>query len=134
MAPVLMQFIAQSMFLGYIGAYYINVGNTYANRAVGTLLALVGGTIMTRAVQHVAFDGQSAWFFSLFWLGFSSLMGAVKESSPATEVTAPVLPAQRPSGFVEPVNRSDAKPAPDSSRAPEKAPPSRQIPTDAAQR
>ena len=77
MAPVLMQFAAQSLFVGYICCHYVHLGNQYLNRAVGIVLSLVGGIILTRAVQLISFDGQSCWFFSLFWLGFSSLMGAV---------------------------------------------------------
>ena len=34
-------------------------------------------TLGLRFVQYVAWDGQSCWFLALFWLGFSSLMGAV---------------------------------------------------------
>jgi len=39
--------------------------------------AIVGAIVAERGLQHICFDGQSCWFFSLFWLGFSSLMGAV---------------------------------------------------------
>lgn len=77
MVPIIMQLIAQTLFIGFICCYYVNLGNKIVDRVVGVLLAVAGGVIMTRAVQHICFDGQSCWFFSLFWLGFSSLMGAV---------------------------------------------------------
>ncbi|HEY7087474.1 MAG TPA: cbb3-type cytochrome c oxidase subunit I [Tepidisphaeraceae bacterium] len=89
MTPVIMQFLAQALFLGYICAYYVNVGNKYVDRILGVLLSIVGGIIMTRAVQHIAFDGQSCWFFSLFWLGFSSLMGAVNYLTTVIKLRCP---------------------------------------------
>src|SRR5262245_46490972 len=70
MLPIFMQFIAQALLIGYICCWYVHVGNKSVNRALGVLLSIVGGIIMTRAVQHISFDGQSCWFFSLFWLGF----------------------------------------------------------------
>ncbi|WP_428937230.1 cytochrome c oxidase subunit I [Fontivita pretiosa] len=89
MTPVILQFLAQSLFIGYICAYYVNVGNKYADRILGTALAIVGGVILTRLVQPVAFDGQSAWFFSIFWLGFSSLMGAVNYLTTVIKLRCP---------------------------------------------
>jgi heme/copper-type cytochrome/quinol oxidase subunit 1 len=89
MAPVIMQFIAQALFIGYICCHYVHLGNKYLNRAVGVLLSIVGGIIMTRAVQHISFDGQSCWFFSIFWLGFSSLMGAVNYLTTVIKLRCP---------------------------------------------
>ncbi|HMB96021.1 MAG TPA: cbb3-type cytochrome c oxidase subunit I, partial [Tepidisphaeraceae bacterium] len=89
MAPVWMQFIAQSLFVGYICCYYVHVGNKYANRAVGIVLSLIGGLLITRFVQFMCFDGQSCWFFSLFWLGFSSLMGAVNYLTTVIKLRCP---------------------------------------------
>ncbi len=77
MAAVVMNFAAMALFIGYICAYYVHLGNKAVNVAVSIVLALVGGLLLTRLVQRIVIDGQSAWFLSLFWLGFSSLMGAV---------------------------------------------------------
>src|SRR5205814_52858 len=77
MAPVIMNYVAQFMMAAYICAYYIRLGNNIVNVGVSVLLSLIFATFMVRGVQHVAYDGQSCWFLSLFWLGFSSLMGAV---------------------------------------------------------
>jgi cytochrome c oxidase subunit 1 len=89
MTPVIMQFAAQTLFVGYICCHYIHVGNKYANRAVGVVLSIIGGWALTRFVQFAAFDGQSCWFFSLFWLGFSSLMGAVNYLTTVIKLRCP---------------------------------------------
>src|SRR5947208_5132804 len=77
MAPIYMSLFAQFMLSAYICAYFVKLGNTFLNAAVSILVSAIFALIMARAIQHVAYDGQSCWFFSLFWLGFSSLMGAV---------------------------------------------------------
>src|SRR4029079_3609797 len=89
MTPVIMQFLAQALFIGYICCHYIHVGNKIANRIVGVILSIIGGVIMCRTVQHISFDGQSCWFFSLFWLGFSSLMGAVNYLTTVIKLRCP---------------------------------------------
>jgi cytochrome c oxidase subunit 1 len=89
MSAVIMQFIAQSLFIGFICCYYVRLGDKTIDAVVGTILAMIGGLIMTRFVQHVVFDGQSAWFFSLFWLGFSSLMGAVNYLTTVIKLRCP---------------------------------------------
>ena len=33
--------------------------------------------VAVHGLQHAVFDGQSAWFLSIFLLGFSSILGAV---------------------------------------------------------
>src|SRR5207237_4782563 len=68
---------AQFMLSAYICAYFVKLGNQFLNIAVSVLVSAIFALVMCRAIQHVAYDGQSCWFFSLFWLGFSSLMGAV---------------------------------------------------------
>jgi len=75
--PIWMNFIAMFMGVAYICAYYVNVGSKTANAIVSIVLSTIGAILTLRAVQYVAWDGQSCWFLSLFWLGFSSLMGAV---------------------------------------------------------
>ncbi len=77
MTPVIMTFIALFMFVAYVCAYYVNLGNKVLDICVSVVLSLIGGIVITRGVQHAVFDGQSAWFLSITWLGFSSLMGAV---------------------------------------------------------
>jgi cytochrome c oxidase subunit I len=77
MVAVWTNFTAFFLFIAYMCAYYVHVGHKAANVAVSIVLSLIGAIVLTRFVQHFCFDGQSCWFFSLFWLGFSSLMGAV---------------------------------------------------------
>src|SRR5205823_10527033 len=74
---VITNFITFFLFIAYMCTYYVHVGPTIANAIVSVILSLLGAAVMVRFVQHFCFDGQSCWFFSLFWLGFSSLMGAV---------------------------------------------------------
>ena len=40
-------------------------------------------------VQYMVFDGQSAWFFSLFLLGFSSIMGSVNYLATVVKLRCP---------------------------------------------
>src|SRR5689334_18050523 len=77
MAPVIMNFLAVFGMFAFMGAYQINVGHKIADVILTIVLAAVGTDLLVRGIQHVAWDGQSCWFLSLLWLGFSSLMGAV---------------------------------------------------------
>jgi heme/copper-type cytochrome/quinol oxidase subunit 1 len=77
MAPIVMNFVAMSLMIGFICAYQIHTGSKIGDIILSILLSVTAGTLLTRGIQHVAFDGQSCWFLSLFLLGFSSLMGAV---------------------------------------------------------
>jgi cytochrome c oxidase subunit 1 len=77
MIAVITNFIGFFLFFAYMCAYYVHVGPKAANAVVSIILSAVGAALMVRFVQKICFDGQSCWFFSLFWLGFSSLMGAV---------------------------------------------------------
>jgi cytochrome c oxidase subunit 1 len=77
MAPVIMNFIAIFGMFAFMSAYQVRLGNKFLNAAVAILLPLVGALVMVRGIQRVAWDGQSCWFLSILWLGFSSLMGAV---------------------------------------------------------
>src|SRR5262249_2155495 len=63
-------FIAFFLFIAYMCAYYVHVGPKWLNAVVSILLSLVGAIVSVRLIQHICFDGQSCWFFSLFWLGF----------------------------------------------------------------
>jgi heme/copper-type cytochrome/quinol oxidase subunit 1 len=74
-ASVIMGFIATAMMFGYICAYYVRLGSVAVNLPVGLALSLVAGYFVSKGIQYAAFDGQAAWFLSITWLGFSSLMG-----------------------------------------------------------
>ncbi len=76
-AAVVMNFIAMFLFCAYMCAYYVHLGPKVVNVVASIILSVLGAVVLERGVQHVAWDGQSCWFLSLFWLGFSSLMGAV---------------------------------------------------------
>jgi cytochrome c oxidase subunit I len=65
---------AVALFIGLAGVAYVLCG---LNAALGTFLSTLFALFAVRFVQRAAFDGQSAWFLSIFLLGFSSLMGAV---------------------------------------------------------
>jgi heme/copper-type cytochrome/quinol oxidase subunit 1 len=76
-ASLIAGFLAMFGMCGFICAYFMRFQSLPANILVGTLLSLVGGYFLTKGAQFAAFDGQSAWFMALIWLGFSSLMGGI---------------------------------------------------------
>jgi cytochrome c oxidase subunit 1 len=76
-ASLIAGFLAMSAMIGFICAYFIRFGNVIVNFAVGLVLSVTVGYFLNKGVQYAAFDGQSAWFLSIGWLGFSSIMGAV---------------------------------------------------------
>lgn len=75
--PILMLFFAWFMCFAFIGAYFIRFKSNALNVVTTTVLSLIVAYFATQGSQFAAFDGQSCWFFSIFLLGFSSLMGAV---------------------------------------------------------
>jgi cytochrome c oxidase subunit 1 len=77
MAGVITNFLSVFAMFAFMGAYQINVGNKIADVVLNIALSVVGAALLVRGIQHVAWDGQSCWFLSILWLGFSSLMGAV---------------------------------------------------------
>src|SRR3954464_12555837 len=77
MAPIILNLFMNFMLGAYICAYFVKLGNNFLNVGVSVLLSAIYAVLMVRGIQHVAYDGQSCWFLSIFWLGFSSLMGAV---------------------------------------------------------
>ncbi|MGH7178765.1 MAG: cytochrome c oxidase subunit I, partial [Tepidisphaeraceae bacterium] len=76
-AAIIMNFLSCFMMFAYLCAYQVNVGNKTADIVISILLSLTGAYFLVHGIQRVAWDGQSCWFLSIFWLGFSSLMGAV---------------------------------------------------------
>jgi cytochrome c oxidase subunit 1 len=77
---------AMSLFLNYasiflavsfICAYYVRLGSRPVNWAVSAVISAVSAFFILKGFQKAVFDGQSAWFLSLFLLGFSSILGAV---------------------------------------------------------
>jgi len=76
-ASLIAGFMAMSGMIGFICAYFIRFSSTPLNIVIGLALSVVMGFFINKGVQYAAFDGQSAWFLSITWLGFSSLMGAV---------------------------------------------------------
>src|SRR5579862_3874828 len=73
----------------YICAYYVKLGFRPLNWIVGLALSLIGAYFTQKGVQYLVFDGQSAWFFSLFLLGFSSIMGAVNYLTTVVKLRSP---------------------------------------------
>ena len=73
----------------YICAYYVHLGFRPLNWLVTFLLSAVGAYYVGKGVQYLVFDGQSAWFFSLFILGFSSIMGAVNYLATVVKLRCP---------------------------------------------
>src|SRR2546423_12774785 len=89
MAACVMNFITAFLFFAYMCAYYVHVGPKPLNAVVSIIISLIGAIVLIRGIQHVCWDGQSCWFFSLFWLGFSSLMGAVNYLTTIIKLRAP---------------------------------------------
>lgn len=77
MFPIWMVAITTGLMFGYICWYYVRFGYILAGRVVGIALSTTGAIVVTRAIQVIAFDGQSAWFLSLLWLGISNQLGAI---------------------------------------------------------
>ncbi|MGB7156729.1 MAG: cbb3-type cytochrome c oxidase subunit I [Tepidisphaeraceae bacterium] len=77
MFPVITNTLAAFMFAGFICAWFVRFDNKFLKTGVSVVLSAIFAIVSVRFVQKAAFDGQSCWFLSLFFLGFSSLMGAV---------------------------------------------------------
>jgi cytochrome c oxidase subunit I len=89
MTPILMNFLASFLMIAFICAYYVNLGNKPLNIIVSVVLSLVGAALLVRGIQGAASNGQAAWFLSIVWLGFSSLMGAVNYLTTIIKLRAP---------------------------------------------
>jgi heme/copper-type cytochrome/quinol oxidase subunit 1 len=83
--------VTLALFLGflYLAAYQVELGSRPLNWLAGILISAGGAFVAVRGVQYLVFDGQSAWFFSLFLLGFSSIMGAVNYLTTVVKLRCP---------------------------------------------
>jgi heme/copper-type cytochrome/quinol oxidase subunit 1 len=86
---ILVGFAAMALMCGYICAYFIRFNSTILNVVVGVVLSLAAAFLLNKGAQYVAFDGQAAWFLSITWLGFSSLMGAVNYLTTIVKLRCP---------------------------------------------
>ncbi len=75
--PLLLNFAAFFGCFLFIASYTVRLGHRAVNIPVAVALSAVTAYFALRFAQRVAFDGQAAWFFALFVLGFSSILGAV---------------------------------------------------------
>ncbi|HEX8913732.1 MAG TPA: cbb3-type cytochrome c oxidase subunit I, partial [Humisphaera sp.] len=73
----------------FLAAYQVRLGFRPLNWVVGVVLAAAGAYGGIMLFQFLAFDGQSAWFFAIFLLGFSSIMGAVNYLTTIVKLRAP---------------------------------------------
>ena len=73
----------------YICAYYVRFSLRPLNWLVGFALSIVTAFFSLKGIQYLVFDGQSAWFLSLFLLGFSSIMGAVNYLTTVVKLRSP---------------------------------------------
>jgi cytochrome c oxidase subunit I len=89
MAAALMHFAAWFACFAYIFYYYVTTGNRIIDGVINVALSLALAWVMNRAIQHVARDGQSAWFTSVILLGFTSLMGVVNYITTILKMRAP---------------------------------------------
>ncbi|MDB5358031.1 MAG: Cytochrome-c oxidase [Phycisphaerales bacterium] len=83
--------VAIALFLCflYLCAYAVNTGVRPLNWGLSLVIAGVGAFYAVKGVQYLVFDGQSAWFLSLFILGFSSIMGAVNYLTTIVKLRCP---------------------------------------------
>src|SRR5688500_4926043 len=88
-AASLMNVLSWFACFAYMFYYHIRLGNRYVDGVVNVGLSLFLAIFMSRGVQHVAFDGQSAWFLSLILLGFTSLMGVINYITTIVKLRAP---------------------------------------------
>jgi heme/copper-type cytochrome/quinol oxidase subunit 1 len=73
----------------YLCAYTVNVGLRPLNWVASLVISGIGAFYAIKGVQYLVFDGQSAWFLSLFILGFSSIMGAVNYLTTIVKLRCP---------------------------------------------
>jgi cytochrome c oxidase subunit I len=82
-------YFATFLSVAYICAYYVRLGSRPLNWAVSAVISAVAAYFILKGIQYAVFDGQSAWFLSIFLLGFSSIMGAVNYLTTIIKLRAP---------------------------------------------
>ena len=89
-APACSSTSSPYLFFGYLCAYYVRLGSRPLNWAgLASRSAWSPPTSPSSSSQFAAFDGQSAWFLSLFLLGFSSILGAVNYLTTVVKLRCP---------------------------------------------
>jgi heme/copper-type cytochrome/quinol oxidase subunit 1 len=78
-------FLVAVGFIGIMSA----VGGRTASTAVSLIVSMVLAVLAVRGLQRAAFDGQAAWFLSVFVLGFSSILGAVNYMATIIKLRCP---------------------------------------------
>ncbi len=73
---------------GFLVAAFL-IGDRMSRITLSVILSAIAAVYIGRGAQHIAFDGQSAWFLSLFILGFSSILGAVNYISTIVKLRCP---------------------------------------------
>ncbi|CAA9445597.1 MAG: Cytochrome c oxidase polypeptide I, partial [uncultured Phycisphaerae bacterium] len=86
---VVTNFAALFLMFLYLAAYHVRLGFRPLNWVVGVAVSLVAAWGGVKAFQFLAFDGQAAWFLSIFLIGFSSIMGAVNYLTTIVKLRAP---------------------------------------------
>ncbi|QOV92369.1 cbb3-type cytochrome c oxidase subunit I [Humisphaera borealis] len=79
------------MLFLYLCAYQIRLGFRPLNWILGIALSAVTAVYAGKLFQFLCFDGQSCWFFAVFLIGFSSIMGAVNYLTTIVKMRAPGL-------------------------------------------
>ena len=73
----------------YICTYYVRLGFGPLNWIVSLAVAGGGAFYAVKGVQYMVFDGQSAWFFSLFLAGFANIMGSINYLTTVVKLRCP---------------------------------------------
>jgi heme/copper-type cytochrome/quinol oxidase subunit 1 len=74
---ILLNYLALFMCFLYVCAYAVRTRMRPLNWLVGIAVSAGLAFVAVKGFQRIAFDGQAAWFLSVFMLGFSSILGAV---------------------------------------------------------
>jgi heme/copper-type cytochrome/quinol oxidase subunit 1 len=87
--PLVFTFAALFLCFMYVCAYTVRLGHRVLNVPVAIAVSAVAAYASLLVVQRAAFDGQSAWFLSVFLLGFSSILGAVNYIATVIKLRCP---------------------------------------------
>ena len=88
-ATIVLNFLAAFLCFLFICAYYVRTGYRPLNWLISVVISGVAAYFAQRGIQKAVFDGQSAWFFSLFLLGFSSILGSVNYLTTIVKLRCP---------------------------------------------